>query len=220
MEFNDVLAARYSCRAFSQKPVSHETIRELVAASQKIPTWGNTQPGRVYAATGDVAQALRSDLVAAATAGQEENPDLAMPKTFEGRLMDRYRALGKSLFGVLGITRHDQDKRSQHYANNFNAFGAPALVYFTVPAGQSAYVVYDLGAMVCAFCLAGANAGLGTCVIAALARYPDVVRGRLAIPKDEKIVIGVALGYPDDAAEVNRFRSEREDLDQVLSIVS
>lgn len=220
MEFKEVLEARYSCRAFLPEAVSDEVIRELVAASQRIPTWGNTQPGKVYAVSGAKAHALRIDLTAAATAGQDENPDIPMPQGFEGRLMDRYRALGKSLFKVLGIGRDDREKRREHYINNFNAFGAPTLVYFTVPDRQSPYVIMDVGAMVSTFCLAAADQGLGTCVIAALARYPDAVRTRLAIPDDEKIVIGVALGHPDPAAEVNRFRSAREELDEVLRVLS
>lgn len=151
MEFKEVLEARYSCRAFLPEAVSDEVIRELVAASQRIPTWGNTQPGKVYAVSGAKAHALRIDLTAAATAGQDENPDIPMPQGFEGRLMDRYRALGKSLFKVLGIGRDDREKRREHYINNFNAFGAPTLVYFTVPDRQSPYVIMDVGAMVSTF---------------------------------------------------------------------
>jgi hypothetical protein len=145
-------------------------------------------------------------------AGEKETPDLAMPAQFSGAMMDRYRDLGRSLFKVLGIGREDNHKRSAHYANNYNAFGAPVLVYVTVPAGQTAYAAYDAGAFVANFCLAAADAGLGTCIIAALARYPQVVREHLPISDDESLVIGLSLGWPEAGAEVNAFRSARDPL--------
>lgn len=218
MEFKKLMASRYSCRCYTDQAVDDQTIRELAALAQRAPSWGNTQPGRIYAAQGEKASAIRAGLVAAVRAEQPENPEVVMPATFEGPLMDRYRQLGRSLFAVLGIGRGDHDKRGAHYANNYNAFGAPCLVYFTIPAGQTPYVVMDTGAMITAFCLAAADARLGTCIIAALARYPDEVRRHLTIPDNEKILMGVALGHPDEAAEVNQFRSKRAELDQVLTI--
>ena len=216
MEFYDAVKARFSCRKFLDKPVELDLLKRLVATAQRAPSWGNTQPWKAYAAAGEVAKAIRSELVKAHTSGQPETPDIPMPARFEGVLMDRYRTLGRELFKVLGITREDKDKRAAHYANNFNAFGAPCLVFFTVPAGQTPYVVMDTGAFVVMFCLAAANEGLGSCILAALARYPQIVRAHLPIPDDESLLIGVALGWPDTQAEVNRFRSSREELDKVL----
>lgn len=220
MEYKDVLKARYSCRAYLDQPVSDELVGELVAMAQQVPSWGDTQPWKVYVASGDKAGAIRADLATAFTAGEEPRPDIPMPPSFEGQLMDRYRTLGKSLFAVLGLGREDKEARARHYANNFNAFGAPSLVYFTIPKGQTSYVQFDVGAMVTAFCLAAADHGLGTCILAALARYPDLVRTHIDIPNDELILIGVALGYPDETAAVNQFRSARDPLENVLRIFS
>jgi len=216
MEFKDVLRARYSCRRYQDKPVPEATIKELVQNAQQAPSWGNTQPWRVYVAGGETAKAIRQGLVKAHQAGEKESPDLAMPEQFSGEMMDRYRDLGRALFKVLGIGREDRDKRSAHYANNYNAFGAPALVFVAVPAGQTSYAVYDAGAFVANFCLAAADAGLGTCILAALARYPRVVRQHLPIPDDESLVIGLALGWPEGRAEVNVFRSGRDPLEKML----
>lgn len=216
MEFKDLLKARCSCRRYLDKPVPAATIEELVAQAQQSPSWGNTQPWRVYAAGGEAALAIRGDLVQAFESRSEEAPDLVMPQTFSGAMMDRYRDLGRALFKVLGIGREDKDKRAAHYSNNYNAFGAPALVFVTVPAGQTSYAAYDAGAFVAHFCLAATGAGLGTCILAALARYPKVVRKHLPIPDAESLVIGLALGWPEKSAEVNAFRSARDPLEKVL----
>jgi len=219
MEFSQAMLARFSCRRFLDAPVSAAQAKALVETAQRAPSWGNTQPWRVWVAGGQAALTIRQGLVAAVRSGQNESPDIPMPPSFEGALMERYRDMGKALFAVLGIGREDKDKRNAHYANNFNAFAAPVLVYVTVPADQTPYVIYDAGAFVNAFCLAATDQGLATCILAALARYPDVVRQSLPIPPEEKIVIGVALGQADPAAEVNRFRSDRAATEKVLALV-
>jgi nitroreductase len=86
-----------------------------------------------------------------------------------------------------------------------------------VPESYTHYAVMDIGAFMNAFCLAATDQGLATCLQGALARYPDVVREHLPIPADEKIVVGIALGYPDNEAKINTFRSSREPLEKVLS---
>jgi nitroreductase len=218
MEYKDVLARRYSCRRFLDKPVDAALVRELAALAQQVPSWGNTQPWKVYAVAGEQALAIRKGLVQAATTGQTEQAEIPMPPSFNGVLMDRYRDLGKAMFAVLGIGREDKDKRNAHYANNFDAFGAPVLVYVTVPAGQTPYVALDAGAFVTAFCLAASERGLATCILAALARYPQAVRAVLDIGGDESILIGLALGHPDPEAPVNSLRSDRAPVEQVLTL--
>jgi nitroreductase len=217
MEFAETLRARYSCRAYTGQPVALEQVERLVELAQRAPSWGNTQPWRAYAAGGEDALAIRRGLVEAHRSGQEPAPDIEMPAGFSGELMDRYRQLGRALFQVLDIGREDADKRRAHYENNFNAFGAPALVYVTVPADAGRYALFDAGAFTTCFCLAAADQGLGTCIIAALARYPQVVRRHLPIGENESLAIGLALGHPAEDAALNRFRSAREDLDQVLA---
>lgn len=218
MDLSDAINSRYSCRAYLDRPVGRDVVQELIALAQRAPSWGNTQPWRAYVAGGQAAVDIRVGLVEAARAGLPETPEVDMPAGFEGRLMDRYRDLGKSLFGVLGIGRGDTEKRAAHYANNFNAFGAPCLLYVTVPAGQTGYVLFDAGAFMTAFCLAAAERGLGTCIIAALARHPQVVRRVLPVGPDELIAMGAALGWPDPAAAVNAFRSRREPAEKVAHL--
>lgn len=221
MEFKQVLAQRYSCRRYLDRPVNPQAVEQLAARCQRVPSWGNTQPWRIYAAGGDTARAIRRDLKAAHLAGEDPRPDIAMPTptSFVPRLLERYKTLGRTHFKAMGIGREDADKRASHYANNYDAFRAPALVFFTVPQGQTSYVIMDTGAAVTAFCLAAADEGLGTVILAALARYPDLVRRHLPIPDDEKLVIGLALGHPDTTDdEANRFRSHRAELDEVLTL--
>ena len=52
MEFSQVVANRHSVRDFTDQPVSREDLVDIVRTAQKAPSWVNSQPWRVYAATG------------------------------------------------------------------------------------------------------------------------------------------------------------------------
>jgi nitroreductase len=218
MEFYDVLSRRFACRRFLDKPVTPMQVRELVVLAQMVPSWSNTQPWKVYAVAGTKSQIIRRKLLNAHFAGQPAHPDIPMLRHFGGLLLERHHELGRGLFAVLGIQRDDEQKRHARYADNCDAFGAPVLIYITVPAGKSPYTALDAGAFTTAFCLAASEQGLATCILAPLAFYPQMVRAVIDIPEDEDILMGLALGYPDLEDPVNRFRSTRAPVEEVLSL--
>ncbi len=217
MEFSQAVGARHSCRCFLETAVDEATIRSLVDTARRTPSWGNTQPCRVWAAGGAAALAIRQGLKELAGSGRSPEPEIPMPLSFDGELKRRYVEVGRSVFEVLGIGREDEERRNAHRANNCNAFGAPVLVYITVPEGQGSYAMLDAGAFINTFCLAAADRGLATCIQATLAHYPEVVRRHLPIPDEERIVVGVALGFADAAAVINTFRSSREPVEKILT---
>ena len=75
----------------------------------------------------------------------------------------------------------------------------------------------DLGMALMAFLAAAEARGLGASGIGALANYGDLVHAHLGLPDDQLVVCGMALGYPDTDAAVNRFRTSREPLDTFAS---
>jgi nitroreductase len=46
-----------------------------------------------------------------------------------------------------------------------------------------------------------------------------VIKPALTIPKEEKLLFGLSLGYPDEDAPANRAITERADLDQVVRFI-
>jgi hypothetical protein len=137
LEFSQTLKQRYSCRRFLDKAVDLDTLKDLISLASRVPSWGNTQPWKVYAAAGDTAQAIRADITELYRNQEPMSPDITMPPKFDSPLMDRYRQLGAELLTLLGIARDDKQKRAGHFANNFDAFGAPALVFWTIPQGET-----------------------------------------------------------------------------------
>ena len=61
----DLLAARFSCRAFRPDPVPRPTIERILAAAQKTASWCNSQPWRLEIASGQRDQEIpRRDVCA------------------------------------------------------------------------------------------------------------------------------------------------------------
>ena len=126
------------------------------------------------------------------------NPDVPMPQTFPDAYKARYMACATGLFGTMGIARDDKASRWAHMVKMTGAFGAPVIIYVIFNAELTEpYTMFDLGAITHGICLGAHALGLGTCIEAQLARYPDLVRKHLKLPTSHKIAVGIALGYPD-----------------------
>jgi nitroreductase len=68
----------------------------------------------------------------------------------------------------------------------------------------------DLGMFIQNLMLVAQNKGLATCPQAALAEYPENVKKILEYPADTILVCGMAIGYEDTHAAVNKYRTARE----------
>jgi nitroreductase len=67
----------------------------------------------------------------------------------------------------------------------------------------------DLGIMIGAVMIAARGHGLDTCPQAAFADFHSIIRPMLGIRENEIIICGMALGYADPDAPVNRLVTER-----------
>ena len=73
----------------------------------------------------------------------------------------------------------------------------------------------DVGLFIQSLCLAATDRGLGTAVLAAAINYAEVVREVLGIPEDKRIIMGVAMGWPNPDSPVNRFQRQRPALGEI-----
>ena len=67
----------------------------------------------------------------------------------------------------------------------------------------------DYGMFLQSIMVAARGFGLETCPQAAWLVFYDLLQRRLAIPAEQTIVCGMALGYPDPDDKVNGFTPER-----------
>jgi nitroreductase len=220
MELLAALKDRRSIRAFKTDAVPKEVITRILEAARWSPSWGNTQPWELVVVQGNKVRELTGELVAAFQQRMAANPDVAMPGTFPDVYKERYMACAAGLFGSMGVARDDKARRMAHMVGMTGGFGAPAIIYVIFNADLTEpYSMFDLGIITHALCLVAHDQGLGTCIEAQLALYPDIIRRHLGLGTSHRIVVGLALGYPDLDHPANGFRTEREPLEKFVQWV-
>jgi nitroreductase len=217
MELQQAVLGRRSIRQFLPKPVSEEIIQDLIDKSRWSPSWGNTQPWEILVATGKSLDEFKKKNRAAFLEGQASTTDIPTPKVWPDHNKRRYNELGKSVLGALEIAREDQQARMDHFARMLSFFDAPAVLIFSTDKSLSLeYTMLDVGLILQTFCLLAHSKGLGTCILAAVITYPEIVREVFSLPETKRLVMGVGLGWPDVDAPVNSFKRNRGDLDEFV----
>jgi len=215
MDVLEAIDTRRSIRAYLPGAVPEETLRKLMELALRAPSWGNTQPWEFSVVAGKKLEALKQELVAEAQRGTPPGFDMPTP-AFPDRYRERSRDNGRRLYEVLGIAREDREARVQFSLHMSRFFGAPAGLIIYIDRELTAWSLIDVGLVMQTIMLAALGLGLGACPEAAVVSYPNVLRSHLGIPESKQIVCGMALGYPDPEAPLNRFRSQREPLNEVV----
>jgi nitroreductase len=213
MCFSETMEKRRSVRAFQKKAVPRKVLQNILQVALRAPSWGNTQPWKITVVGGETLQAMIEEFVKKASAGEPPHPDMEIPGEWPEPLARRYKENGKRLFEVLDIGREDKEKRKAHMMNMFRFFGAPQVIYLHIDRKLGPYSIFDAGLLAQNIALLAAEKELGTCFLAVSVWFADVVRRHTGIAESDKMVIGMAIGYPDGHAPINRFRSEREPLE-------
>ncbi|MFH1481012.1 MAG: nitroreductase, partial [Pseudomonadota bacterium] len=110
----------------------------------------------------------------------------------------------------LRIERHDLEKRGAFYLTMLHYFDAPQVIYLCIDKSLSWISIFDCGCFVQNLCLLAVSKGLGTCIQQSGVHFPDIIRRYVPIPEEKKILLNISIGYPDDEAPVNQFRSHRD----------
>jgi nitroreductase len=214
-----LLASRYSCRAFKPDPVPRATIERLLSVAQRTASWCNSQPWQLVITSGAETRKFRDVMIASATSGEPEAPDFPWPREYKGVYLERRRESGFQLYNTLGIARGDKAAYAKQALENYNFFGAPHVVIVTTAEELGVYGAVDCGLYVDSFMLAAQALGLGTIAQAALARRSDVVRAHFNIADDRRVVCGISFGFPDHGHVVNSYRTSRAKIGDAVKFV-
>jgi nitroreductase len=215
MTVSEAVRGRYSVRAFLDRSVERSLVEEILDRARRAPSGGNLQPWRVDIVAGTPLAELKrhvQESLAASPRGEGTEypvypPDLAEP--WKGR---RFK-VGDQLHTAIGIVREDRPARLRQFARNFELFGAPVGLFFSIPRGFGLPQWAHLGMFINTIMLLAVERGLGTCPQEAWAAMYKTLAQRLGLPDGWMIHCGMALGYPDAAHPINGWRSEREPVD-------
>ena len=213
----EAITSRMSVRAFTKDTVSKELILKLLDISARAPSGTNTQPWKAYVLEGNALQSLCKK-VCAAYDGIATNPELAKeyqseydyyPTKWFSPYIDRRRENGWGLYGLLGITKGDKDKMHAQHRKNFEAFGAPVCIFFTIDKELGRGSMLDYGMFLQNIMVAARGEGLDTCPQAAWNDYAKLILPSIGAKENEMLVCGMALGYADKNNIVNTFTTPR-----------
>ncbi len=216
-----LLSDRRSTRAFLDKPVAADTVAGILSRAGKSPSGGNLQPWRVYALSGDARQRLINAVSEQIDAGNmEDNPDIAIyPEPLSSPYRDRRFECGIGLYKTLGIARDDKAGRMRQWRANYDFFGAPVGLIFTLDRQMGRAQFLDLGIYLQSVMLLAQEAGLNSCPQLSWSSWAETVRGTLGLGQDEMVIVGMALGYGDPKAEVNGYRTTRAGVDEYATLI-
>lgn len=219
---DQAIETRQSIREFLPRPVPRETISHLLALAARAPSGTNTQPWKVYVLQG----ASRDTLVAKVCETHDAlraNPALALeyteaydyyPEKWVSPFIDRRRENGWGLYGLLGIGKGDKDKMHAQHQRNFRFFDAPVGLIFTLDRAMGRGSLVDYGMFLQSLMLAARGQGLHTCPQAAWNGFAKIIVPHVGAGPNEMLVCCMAVGYADEAALVNTFRTPRVAVDE------
>ena len=219
MDITTAIRSRKSIRGFKPDPVPKEVLEEILELACRAPSTMNTQPWEFVVLTGDVLRRIAAENVRKLQSGIMINPEHVIvgwpnDSVFRARQVE----VAKGIFHLMGIPREDRQKRSIWMERGFRFFDAPAaIIILTDRALTEAGPLMDIGAVMQTICLAALKCGLGTCIEDQGVMYPENIRAAVSLPESKRIIISIAIGYPDPDFPANQLESPREPIGKIVS---
>ncbi|MBZ8138926.1 nitrobenzoate reductase [Rubrivivax gelatinosus] len=208
------ISSRRSIRAFRPDPVPRETVERILEVASRAPSGTNVQPWKVTVLTGAAKARLSARIRAAyddpAERARHAEEYAYYPAEWVSPYIERRRKVGWDLYGLLGIAKTDKARMHAQHGRNYAFFDAPVGLIFTIGRvlGQGSWL--DYGMFLQNVMVAARARGLDTCPQAAFTQFHRIVADELALPEDEMLVCGMALGFADPEAPENALVTERE----------
>ena len=215
------ITSRRSIRAYLPQEVAREDIEQLLQVAGRAPSGTNTQPWKVYVLTGQRKAQLSAAILAAhndpAVAAQHTEEYAYYPSQWVSPFIERRRKVGWDLYALLGLTRDNKAGMAAQHGKNYDFFGAPVGLIFTIDRVMEQGSWLDYGMFLQNVMLAATARGLATCAQAAWIDYHRIIAELLALPENEQVVAGIALGHADPAAPENALLTGRVPVAEFVS---
>jgi nitroreductase len=214
MEILEGIHTRQSIRGFKPDPVARDVLDKILQAVSNSPSYTNTQPWEVVMVMGKKKDELGRKLLELARAKAPTRPDLPMPKGWPAALEVRSREHGARRLTTLGVARDDEGGREKLRLMNFEFYGAPCAVFLFMDGSLGEWSIFDMGLFAQNLILAAHSFGVESCLQASVTNYAPEIKKFLGLAESKKLVICIALGYPDKKAKLNTYRSLKQKPDE------
>jgi nitroreductase len=218
------ILSRRSVRAFLPTPVSQETVESILDVARFAATGVNIQPWRVHVVTGHA-----KDRICAAIQRINSHSTLDetctdewdyYPREWISPYLERRRAVGWKLYGLLGIEKGDKQRMQAQHSRNYQFFDAPVGLFFTISRVMQEGSLLDYGMFLQNIMIAARAHGLSTCPQAAFMKYHKVIAEQLRLDTDERFVVGMSLGFADHSCIENTLVTERAEVGSFTTFYS
>ena len=217
MEVSEAVHSRQSIRAFTDQEVSDELIQRLLEKSARAASGGNLQPWKIFV--------INNETMINFLKFQEDwtDPETPAYDIYPENLSEPYKTsryeVGAEMYSILDIDRDDKEGRFKQMLENFKFFGAPSAFFCFVDRQMGRPQWSDLGMFLQNFMLLAKEVGLDTCPQEAWAIKQESVTAFVKAPDELMLFCGMAIGYRDDEAKINRLRTERRPFEDWATFV-
>jgi nitroreductase len=218
-----VIRTRKSVRSFLPTPIPHQAVLDMIEVAGRAPSGSNIQPWKVYVLEGaakerlsDAVKAVFNDPAARSLCRPEY---IYYPKSWVEPFLSRRRKVGFDLYKLVGIARGEHQKMHEQHAKNFDFFGAPTVLFFSIPRMMEQGSWLDYGMFLQNILIAANARGIGSCPQAAFISYHKIVAEHLGFADDEQLVCCISLGYENTHAPENQLLTERIPVQEFVQFV-
>jgi nitroreductase len=217
MEVSEAVNSRQSIRAFTDQEVSDELIQRLLEKSARAASGGNLQPWKIFI--------INNETMINFLKFQEDwtDPETPAYDIYPENLTEPYKTsryeVGAEMYSILDIDRDNKEGRFKQMLENFKFFGAPSAFFCFVDRQMGRPQWSDLGMFLQNFMLLAKEAGLDTCPQEAWAIKQESVTAFVKAPDELMLFCGMAIGYKDDKAKINKLRTQRRPFEDWATFV-
>jgi nitroreductase len=204
-----VIRSRRAVRAFKPDPIARHVIDQILEVARCAPSNSNTQPWRVDVLAGS-AKTVLSDALKRAHEENRHPPLAHMPDVLPEEMRRRQEAFGAVYYGALGVPKQDLQQRARVTARNFDFFGAPVGLIFSIDSALTKFSWLDYGIFIQTVMVAARAVGLDTCPQVSFARFQNEIAEHLELPPGYEVACGMSLGLSDCGSPVSRLETGRE----------
>ena len=207
-------------RAFLPQPVARIDVEALLALASRSASGSNIQPWKVHVFSGELRQRISSTILDAIDREPSDKYQREWnyyPLNWREPYLGRRRKIGWDLYGLLGIPKGDFARTEAQRRHNYEFFGAPVGMIFTLDEDLEIGSWLDLGIFIGSLTIAARGRGLDTCPQAAFADFHALIRPLLGIPANQIIICGLAMGHADPDARVNQLVTDRAPVEAFAS---